>query len=200
MPSSNGPGSIATERPEILMKFADDYWTQMRNWVANIHKWNYWRRAWTFQEWAMASEIEISLESAKESERLVNIKNVIVMASAIIGHWKKTTAMQSATTSGTEKLRQQIYLREEVGRDLNAVRTHFPFEDFLVADEAEDPDQLRRNTFVPTMPIATDSGTYIGLKTTSNPSLKFRSLLGLALNAINTSEREATYKADLVAC
>jgi hypothetical protein len=200
MPSSNGPGSIATERPEILMKLADDYWAQMGNWVANIHKWNYWRRAWTFQEWAMASEIEISWESAKESERLVNIKNVIVMASAIIGHWKKTTAMQSTITSGTEKPRQQIYLREEVGRDLNAVRAHFPFEDFLVADEAEDPDQLRRNTFMPTMPIATDSGTYIGLKTTSNPSLKFRSLLGLALNAINTSEREATYKADLVAC
>jgi Heterokaryon incompatibility protein (HET) len=197
---SNDPGSIATEQTEVLNKLADDYWTQMRDWTANIHKWNYWRRAWTFQEWAMAPEIEISWESAREKEYLVNIKNDIVMASTILGHWKKTTAMQSAITSRTEKLRQQIHLREELGRDLNAVRAHFPFEDLLVADEAEDPDVLRRGTFIPTMPMATDSGTYVSLKALSNPSLKFRSLLSLALNAINTSEREATYDADRVAC
>ena len=200
MPSNNIPGSVAPEHTEILGKLADEYWTKIRDWTASIHKWNYWRRAWTFQEWAMASEIEISWESAKENECLINIKNGIVMASTIIGHWKKTTAMQSTTTSETEKLRQQIYLREELGRDLNAVRAHFPFEDFLVADEAEDPDVLRSSTFIPTMPLATDSGTYVGLKALSTPSLKFRSLLSLALNAINTSKREATYEADRVAC
>jgi len=48
--------------------------------------------------------------------------------------------------------------------------------------------------------MATDSGTYVSLTAMSNPSLKFRSLLSLALNAINTSEREATYEADSVAC
>jgi len=198
--SSNDPESIATEWTEILNKLADDYWTQMRDWTANIYKWNYWRRAWTFQEWTMATEIEISWESAGEKERLVNIKNDIVMASTILGYWRKTKAMQSATMSGTEKLRQQIHLGEELGRDLNAVRAHFPFEDFLIADEAEAPDVLRRKTFMPTMPMATDSGTYVGLKALSNPSLKFRSLLSLALNAINTSSREATYEADRVAC
>jgi hypothetical protein len=200
MPSNNGLRSIAADRNEVLEKLAHDYLKQMRDWVANIHKWNYWRRAWTFQEWAMAREIEISLESAKDSECLVNIKHVIVNGSTIIGHWRKTTAMQLASASGANKLRQQIQLREEVGRELNAVRAHFPFEDFLVADEAEDPDVLRRSTFMPTMPLATDSGTYVSLKALSNPSLKFRSLLSLALNAINTSKREARDEADLVAC
>lgn len=200
LPSNNGPGSFATEQTEFLKKIADDYLAQMRNWTASIHKWSYWRRAWTFQEWTMASEIEISLESATASECLVNIKNAIVMASTIIGHWRKTTAMELTTKSGTEKLRQQIHLREEVGRDLNAVRAHFPFEDFLVADEAEDPDVLRRRTFSPAMPLAIDSGTYVSLQELSDPSLKFRSLLSLALNAINTSKREARDEADLVAC
>ena len=111
---------------------------------------------------------------------------------------ENTTAMQSATTSGTEKLRQQIYLREEVGRDLNVVRAHFLFEDCLVADGAEDTDQLRRNTFMPTMPTATDSGLISVSR--PHPIRLWSSLLSLALNAINTSEREATYKADLVAC
>jgi hypothetical protein len=49
------------------------------------------------------------------------------------------------------------------------------------------------------MPMATDSGTYVSLRALSNESLEFRSLLSLALNAINTSEREATFEADLVA-
>lgn len=196
-PSNNGPGSIAMG---VLNDLADDYQKQVRNWVAGIHKWNYWRRAWTFQEWAMATEIEISLESAKENKCLINIKNVIVSASAIVGHWRKTLAMQSTGATGSEKFREQIHLWGGIGRDLDAVRAHFPFEDFLVADEAEDPDVLRRKTFMPTMHIATDSGTYVSLQALTNPSLKFRSLLSLALNAINTSEREATYEADRIAC
>jgi hypothetical protein len=200
MPLANSSDSIDTERIEVLQGLSDDYWAKIRDWILDIHKWSYWRRAWTFQEWAMASEIEISWEGAEGNENLFSIKNVIVMASTIIAHWRQTTARQSAAISLSDKIKQQMHLREEMGPGLNSVRAHFPFEDFLVADEAEDQDNLRHRTFTSGLPSATDSGTYVSLESRSTPPSKFRSLLGLALNSISTSKREATYEADLIAC
>lgn len=191
---------ILSIRDNSLTELANRYLAQMSDWTSNIHKWKYWRRAWTFQEWAMASELDISCEAAAGSESLTNIKNVIVMASSIIGNWKNIKAAHPAIITESEKLRQRLYMQEEVGRDLNAVRAHFPFEGFLISDEAENQNDLRRRTLMPILPTATDGGTYVTLKSISNASLEFRSLLSLALNAINTSKREATYEADRVAC
>jgi hypothetical protein len=65
---------------EALSNLADDFSEQVIRWERNLHKGKYWRRAWTLQEWAMASEIEISYEAVPANEKLVNIKKVIVLA------------------------------------------------------------------------------------------------------------------------
>jgi hypothetical protein len=80
---------------ETLSNLVDDFSEQVIRWEQNVHKWKYWRRAWTLQEWAMASEIETSYEAAPGNEKLVNIKKVIVLAATTICRWKQIKAKRS---------------------------------------------------------------------------------------------------------
>jgi hypothetical protein len=189
-----------------LSTIANNFSDCVRYWRENLDKWRYWRRAWTFQEWAMAREIEITYEGTLTHEYLSNIKNVIVEASAIIGHWKKTsnlTIVSPYTEIEADNLLRQVYLREDLGLELNSIRSLFPFEDFLVADrDEENMEELRASTFQMPFPSAIDSGTYVDVSTASISTDKrpLRKMLALTLNAMGTSKREATYPADLVAC
>lgn len=170
---------------------------QMKDWAADLPKWTYWSRAWTFQEWAMAGELEITCEVASHKEILRDIKNIIVMAATIVGLWKNSQARLSGLTSGT--LPDIVRIREETGTFLNEVRLHFPLADALVADNELEGDALREQTFLSSS-SAIDSGTYF---TTESPRLKelsIQKMLSLSLNAFTTSPREAGFKADLVAC
>jgi hypothetical protein len=186
----------ASQMDEELSEFANDFSVLIKAWMENLHRWKYWSRAWTFQEWAMAREIEISYENAPGNEGLSNIKNVIVEASTLLGHWRKATATATAAGIEAERLLQQVHLREDLGFELNAARALFPFEGLLVADSEEEMDNQRTSTLLTPLPMAADSGTYVSLK----KSLSLRSILGLVLNAMGTNMREATYPADLVAC
>jgi hypothetical protein len=180
----------AGQTTENLSHLADDFSANVRAWMGSLYQWRYWRRAWTFQEWAMAREIEISYENAPGNEGLANIKKVIVEASTILGHWRKMTAKGTASGTTLKMLLKDVHLRDDIGLELNVVRSLFPFEEFLVADSNEEMENLRSSTFLTPMPIATDSGTYIGPAGTSPP---FRSTLGLALNAMRqASGRQPT--------
>lgn len=190
----------ACQTGEELLRLADEFSANVKNWMENLDRWRYWGRAWTFQEWAMAREIEISYEGAPGNEGLANTKNVIFEASTIVAHWRKTTARALSSGTKAENLLQQIHLRDDVGSELSAVRAMFPFEGFLVADNNEDTENLRASTILTPMPIATDSGTYIGPASSTDVAPPLRSMLSLALTAMSTSKRKATHEADLVAC
>jgi len=183
---------------EKLEELATRYMDLVHLWVASLHQWAYWRRAWTFQEWAMASEIDISLEGSKSNESLKSIKNVIVMASAIIAYWKMEKVKKDYPLP--EGLKKLIKAREELGKDRNLVRAHFPFQDFLISDDEQNPTSQRASAILPAFPSSMDSGTYVTPSSKLNPSIGLRSGLSLALNAMKTSKREARYEADRVAC
>jgi hypothetical protein len=155
-------------------------------------KWLYGSRAWTFQEWARAAEIEITYEGIYNNGVIQNIKNLIVMASTIVGQYK----MQSCKN---EPLVDQVRLREENGMMLNRVSALFPFRDFLIADDEEAPDTQRGLTCLSPL-HSIDGGTYVHPHRISGRASELRSLLLLALTAMSLSKRRAGYEADLVAC
>jgi hypothetical protein len=79
--------ATASQTDEALLALlADNFSACIKAWMENLHRWKYWRQAWTFQEWAMASEIDISYETAPYNERLSQLNNVIVEASTIVRH------------------------------------------------------------------------------------------------------------------
>lgn len=79
----SGIREMNQEQKANLISLANEYATIVEEWDANIFKWKYWKRAWTFQEWTMAAEVEIIYEGIPGNVFLKCIKNVIVMASSI---------------------------------------------------------------------------------------------------------------------
>lgn len=173
------------------------YSDRLGSWMKHLHRWLYFRRAWTFQEWTMASELEITCEASSHKEIMYEIKNIILMAGTVIGLWKMTRARKSGIPSTTmEKLLQT---RDENGLFLNQVRLFFPFSDAYIADNELTGDTQRRHTFLQTAG-AIDSGTFVTVKSPREQPLGMQAMLSLALNAFTMSERTAFYAADIVEC
>jgi hypothetical protein len=179
---------------ETLRELADDFSEQIIEWEHNVHEWKYWRRAWTLQEWAMASEIEVSYEAAPGSEKLVDLKNVIVLAATTTCRWKQMKAKIS------ENIEEQIKARNESGRINHIVKLHFTFEDLPFEDHHENVEDVRRLTFLPALPSATSGGTHVRAKQLSSEFIRLCYDLSKALHAMSVSKREASDEADLVCC
>jgi hypothetical protein len=180
-------------KPEDLEDVADSFLAILQAWDADVQKWGYWRRCWTFQEWAMAAEIEIRWEGSVHHEGLTGIKNTIVMATTIVTHWKK---LQS---SAHFSLLEQMQARRRNDRYMHIARAHFPFEDFLIGG-GDSFENARRASFMPHFSNLLGSDTGLVLKSEDDPDVRVRQLLSLALNAMSLSKRDATNPADKVAC
>lgn len=185
--------SAGKQHMDSLQEFATKYLELMEDWGRSIERWRYWKRAWTFQEWAMAAELEMTFESAPDSLYMTNFKNIIVMASSIVAQW------EMCLSRGEPIGWKQVDMREKTGTYLNLVKAYFPFQDFLISDSEYNPDDLRKMSILTPMPSSIDSGTYVQVgEASKSPSL--RSKLSLALNSIHSSKRQAGYAADLIAC
>jgi len=110
---------------------AEAYNMAMNLWITKLSGWKYWRRAWTFQEWAMASELEIGCESPSENQIMMNFKNIIIMAASLVGNWKNAKARAGMSQ---DRIPGILRAREEVGAFLNQVRLHFPVSLILNAN------------------------------------------------------------------
>ncbi|EPE31037.1 hypothetical protein GLAREA_04004 [Glarea lozoyensis ATCC 20868] len=196
-------GDVTTDTVETRMatnsEFADametlvpKYLDSLTAWETCTSNWVYGSRAWTFQEWTRAAEIEITYEGITNEYGLKNIKNVVVIASSIVEQYR----MQRLRG---QPLTEQLQAREENGRVRNRVSTLFPFRNFLIADDEESPDTQRKLTCLSSL-HSVDSGTYVHLEERSSRASELRSLLILALSSIDISKRNAKYEADLVAC
>lgn len=52
------------------------FYTSIHGFRENMHKYVYWQRAWTFQEWAVAKDIEISCDFDDDSGLPGRLQNV----------------------------------------------------------------------------------------------------------------------------
>ncbi|KAF8856091.1 hypothetical protein BDZ45DRAFT_745809 [Acephala macrosclerotiorum] len=80
----------------------------------------------------------------------------------------------------------------DASTSLNLVRMHFPFQNFLIADEVEDPMELRRQTALSQI-HSISSGTSVEIFKGDREASKLRRLLDLALTSVGITKRKARY-------
>ena len=198
-----------------LTTACNDFYALIDEFEQCFRAWKYWSRAWTFQEWAMASKMDIGLEGC--SEIIPNIKHSVLYAATLMSVYKLQQGQFAEIRLN--------FPRGEVTTKFNAVKRLFPDERaFLSADEAvEDKAEYVPQTLMPSLGFH----KLLGLRTWSAPGLPngmfgttpkpihemfdlrgqrpsqvtaFKTRLSTMLNAFAISAREAYSDADKVLC
>ncbi|PMD63993.1 uncharacterized protein K444DRAFT_310921 [Hyaloscypha bicolor E] len=166
------------------------YYHELELFKDRLDTWQYWRRAWTFQEWALAGDIEITWESDVKFQRIERVKSTIVLAAITITKYKLRAGQYAKIKLGLS--------RGEVIRNFNTVKRLFPYEHVILYHEELDKEVLKFQTSLPNYGCS----QVLGLR--SNPRTddreKFLARLNIMLNAFGSSKREARFDADLVCC
>lgn len=177
-------------------RLATDFLTQLMEIKNSLGRWKYWKRAWTFQEWTVAGEIDIACEANKNNECIVNIKKVIINAAHLV-----SLEMRRAADAVPDDFLGRVTQRDDFGRHMHVIKTLFPVDDYIIGGDEVDSNDMRLMTSLPTMNTATSFGTEMLPKNPAGSTGKnLQTLVSLTLNAIHLSKREATYEADLVYC
>lgn len=113
-------------------KLAKEFFEDIRQLLGDLGGYTYWQRAWTFQEWSLAHDIEMAVEHAitpstdtVEIPRLRNIKSLIVYVAIMMADYKLRFREDVFIDSGLT--------RGDVTQRVNEVKRLFPMEDFYTA-------------------------------------------------------------------
>ena len=198
-----------------LSKCCQELYSLFEEFEQSLPAWTYFRRAWTFQEWAMAATLDIGLEG--NPAILHNVKFSILHAATLSALYKHNQGAFATITFG--------FSRGELPRRFNLVKRLFPDElAFVSPDETvEDGFDYSFQNLFPSF----GGGRVFGLRTASptqsvsealrkkppihekfqlraprpaNSPAAFKGRLSMMLNAYATSTREASYEADRVCC
>ncbi|KAK0726491.1 heterokaryon incompatibility protein-domain-containing protein [Apiosordaria backusii] len=155
----------------------------------------YWSRAWTFQEWALAKDVDVGLESDDSSHRktLCNAKSAVIDVATLVVSYKLRMGQYAAVNVG--------FSRSPAASRLEEVKRLFPSEvKFLSEAERNEEEvnlQLNFSTF------ANDQLLGIRLNPLADRTAEelFLARLTTMLNAFTGgSTRQATFEADMVCC
>lgn len=172
----------------------------------------YWRRAWTFQEWALARDVDVSWE-AKLIQNVVGVKSSIIAAATLMCAYKMHQGQFAMVRIGLD--------RGEVPRRFEAIKRLFPDEEAFLSIDATNESDMATSLANSSMLF----GQALGLRSVpsadfnflnTNPPVyltydlrpglpasaetRFHERLSMALNALGTSKREAQFEADLIGC
>ncbi|KAF2404850.1 hypothetical protein EJ06DRAFT_525421, partial [Trichodelitschia bisporula] len=169
-----------------------------------LPSWAYWRRAWTFQEWALAPHISLGLDGAYFAGNVIGIKNTILQAATLIAAYKLLQHQYSVIDFG--------YSRGEVVPRFNTVKRLFPDKrafyppDLMTEEEANIAivtatfnisQALCLRSAVPTPLGGMPLKQMFDLTPDVGPSTLLEKLC-FAWHALGVSKREARFEADLV--
>jgi len=135
-------------------RLASEFLNQLMNIKNSLARWKYWKRAWTFQEWTVASEIDISCEANKNNECIVNTKKVIINAAHLV-----SLEMRRTADAIPDDYLARVTQRDDLGRHMHAIKTLFPVEGYIIGGDEGDSNGMRLMTSLPTMNTATSFGT-----------------------------------------
>lgn len=161
----------------------------------NIHYFRYWRRAWTFQEWALAKDIEIAVEGgpAKVS---YTIKSLLLGAGILLARYKLLYSQYTTIETSLS--------RSSAPESLRQIKGLIPCEDLFLSYEEVDSGDALFETWFPHLGV----NQLLGLR--SLPSVlpepytdvtsQIRTRLITLLPLFASRKRDAKFEADLVAC
>ena len=116
----------------------------------NIHKWIYWKRAWTFQEWTLAYELTLSWEGSTKFINLARIKVPILKAA--------TTMVIHAMQCGQYAVVDTGVSRGSATTVYAHIRRLFPDEHAFIPPDAVDETKARLEAFTPSVGVRSALG------------------------------------------
>jgi hypothetical protein len=127
-----------------------------------LHQWVYWKRAWTFQEWSLAQDVEITWEEATAFDMapLRYLKSSIFSAAVMLANFKLQNGQYSNINFG--------FSRGQVQRRFDTVKRLFPYVDYLLSSEEIDQKLVTEQVISPSVE-GTDH--MLGLRISKNRSL-----------------------------
>ncbi|KAK6438653.1 hypothetical protein LTR95_005147 [Oleoguttula sp. CCFEE 5521] len=188
------PAYGARATSELCAEFV----TCLQTFDAIVKDFHYWSRAWTFQEWAMASDADVSLETDAVGAqhalvrhcRFTSVKSSIFSAASLIAQYISLEGPYAKAHFGLS--------RGPIADFFHLVKRLFPLEAQMLAPDEVD---TREYLFQSQMP-STGCFQLLGLRATPRGSelASRKARLQTMLNAFATSKRNAKFDADLVAC
>jgi hypothetical protein len=145
-------------------------------------RWVYWQRAWTFQELARATDLEIWCEDPSTGPKLTNVKEKILSTALFLARYKLDAHQYASVDIG--------FSRGLIPETLTMVKRLFPREDLFLSDQEIDPEELFFQTVFPHLQV----DQILGIRRNQQPD--FGSRLSMMLDAFGSSERQARYEAD----
>ena len=201
----------APDHEDSLSVVCQRFFALMEEFERKIHKWNYWSRAWTFQEWALSRDFSIACEAGFDTVNLSNMKITILHAATLMSVYKIQQGQYATINLG--------FSRGEVPRRFESIKRLFPDELAFVPSSMVKEEDSSMDALIPNMRF----GSLLGLRATRtgnramferNPPVheafslrppppasaeeRFRLRLSMVFDAIGTSKREARYEADLI--
>ena len=167
------------------------FFATVRTLAEVTEKSKYWSRAWTFQEWALARDIEISLDGHKQPV-LRNVKSRVIEAAILVTDYKLRLGQYSDFDVG--------FSRGLAPSVLDNVKKLFPSQERFLAEDEKDQAQVRLQSNLPS--YGTDQVLGVRLKPTPRTAEEaFRARLTAMLEAFNGgATRHATFEADKICC
>ncbi|KAM7212784.1 hypothetical protein V8F06_011819 [Rhypophila decipiens] len=158
----------------------------------------YWSRAWTFQEWALARDVDICVESERPGDRatLHCVKSVVIDVAIMVVSYKLRYAAYAGVDMG--------FSRGHGPAMLDRVKRLFPNETRFLSETERSREEARTQ-----MHFTSFGGNeqLLGLRGGQLPTVGrtpeelFHARLSTMLNTFRGGkDRQATFEADMVAC
>lgn len=189
--------NVFSESSTLARTFFED----IRQLVGDLGMYTYWQRAWTFQEWSLAHDIEVAVEhyvapfsDTVELSRLRNVKSHIVYVAIMMADYKMRLRDEVLIDSGLT--------RGNVLQRVSEVKRLFPMEDvYITYDEVHAP-KLDLQIAFPFFGTNELLGLRAAPRVPRDEFQRFKIRLQIMLDAFAASGelRQARYEADLVAC
>jgi heterokaryon incompatibility protein (HET) len=189
-------GPELTRQIKATGQLAKKFFVDFQKLQSNLNKYTYWKRAWTFQEWSLALDVEINVDSGNKKSliypTLRQVKSIIIYAAIMIADYK---------------LRRGQYALMDVGFSRGFARTRlyevkklFPFENAFSSFNEISESELDFQAQFPNEGTDAILGLRVDPKKLRTEKEQFLSRLILMLDAFTVNKREATLEADLVCC
>ena len=160
------------------------------------HTYTYFRRAWTFQEWALAKDIEIAVEGGTTVVSYA-IKSLLLGAGMLLVRYKLCYSQYAEIQTGLSVSNAPHFL--------NQIKGFVPYEDLFLSYEEVDDEEASFQTNFPHFGVNQLLGLRnlpprTSLEPRAEEQSRVRARFINLLSSFASSPHEAKYEADLVAC
>jgi Heterokaryon incompatibility protein (HET) len=182
------------EHCHLLSSFSKLYLKNLENLRTHLASFTYWQRAWTFQEWALANDLEIAIEGGS-AVTLFGVKSLVLGASMLLARYKMLYGQYATINIGETRGMAPVVFK--------LIKYQFPDEHLFLSYEEIDDKEATFQTHYPHLGL----NQVLGVRSLPRPpwepqpdeASRLRARLLLLLPTFAIMPRTAKYEADLVA-